>query len=252
MPGFFPSCRTPRIRTLQNETWGNGQSRAEDWFISSVLFFAGVIITSLWRMHTSYCREKWQSEQFDAVKQTHIMCYKAKQKHIFIAFKLSTSSFFAPVSPVFMYVERAGERHVDVLVIQANQGREERAIAAELTPWGPQLSKVSDLHLWEIAPENKTGGRAWGGEKVDIDQMHVQTNSCQAQHTKNNVAWATLAPRVWCLPSEFFRVRQNIWWNCRHIMIIIIDNCFRVHTGGVAAHLQRDHSQITPVALIDF
>lgn len=67
----------------------------------------------------------------------------------------------------------------------------------------------------------KKGGEVEGG-KVDIDQMHVQTNSCQAQHTKNNVAWATLAPRVWCLPSEFFWVRHNIWRKWRHIMIIIL------------------------------
>lgn len=69
--------------------------------------------------------------------------------------------------------------------------------------------------------EQKRGERLRGG-KVDIDQMHVQTNSCQAQHTKNNVAWATLAPRVWCLPSEFFWVRHNIWRKWRHIMIIIL------------------------------
>lgn len=43
--------------------------------------------------------------------------------------------------------------------------------------------------------EQKEGGEV-EGRKVDIDQMHVQTNSGQAQHTKNNVAGATLALRV--------------------------------------------------------
>lgn len=196
-----------------------GTSRGEDWFISSVLFFTEVIITSLWWMLTFYCSEKWQSERF--------------------AFKLSTSSFFAPILPVCMYVERAGERHVDMLVIQANKGTEERAIATALTPRGPQLSKVSDLHLWEIAPENKKGGSGWGEKgryRSDACSNKLMSGSAyKEQCCLGNAGSQSLVRDIGIL------LNQNIWGKFGTLWFYYILS-FQVKLLLI---LKRDHSQIT-------
>lgn len=70
--------------------------------------------------------------------------------------KISSSFFplFVPISLPCLSVKRhGGERHSDMLV----DSRKQRlcAITAVLTPQGPELSKVSDLHLCEITEQNK-------------------------------------------------------------------------------------------------
>lgn len=70
--------------------------------------------------------------------------------------KISSSFFplFVPISLPCLSVKRhGGERHSDMLV----DSRKQRlcTITAVLTPQGPGLSKVSDLHLCEITEQNK-------------------------------------------------------------------------------------------------
>lgn len=57
-----------------------------------------------------------------------------------------------------------------------DSSKQRHAITSVLTPQGPQLSKVSDLHLCEITPR-KEEKKTEKERKVDIDQMRVQTNS---------------------------------------------------------------------------
>lgn len=136
---------------------------------------------------------------------------------MFSAFRLTTSSSFVPIPlclSVCLSVRRRGERHSDMMVDTiANKDTEQHAITCVLTPQGPELSKVSDLHLWEITLRNKKGGRR---EKVDIDQMRVQTNSAGITLS---IQWRTMSPRQrWhplihfgeCFPSFLVLL---VWWN---------------------------------------
>lgn len=84
-----------------------------------------------------------------------------------------------------------------------------RRSALSLPRWRHEVHSCQKYltSIYERSLQRTKKGGVVEGRKVDIDQMHVQTNSCQAQHTKNNVAWATLAPRVWCVTSEFFWIK---------------------------------------------
>lgn len=75
--------------------------------------------------------------------------------------------------------------------IRANKDTGQHTIAPVLTPQGPESSKVSDLHLCEITPQNKKKKK-----KQKERKSGYRSNACsnklvrrRAQHTiKNNVA----------------------------------------------------------------
>lgn len=159
------------------------------------------------------------------------MCKKAKQKHIVIVFKLSASSVFAP-SRLSACVWSELERGMLICwwyrPTKVPRRRYHCCIDATTSTvvksiWLPSLRDRSK----EVNRGERLGGGGVG-EVMDIDQMHVQTNSPQARHTKNNVAWATLAPTVWRLSSEFSRVRQNIWQNIFINIICYLGQCSHV------------------------